>query len=410
MNIWRLVTQAGVHERMPLHLQDRLRFANRLGLVVAVTGVFLIGVYLYLGRNSMQALIGMTVFGALVPFFNQIGAHMVVRILLSFAPALTVTIFDISLKMNAPEKLEIISYITPRYVALGSIMLPLTLFTYQERWIRNTLVGLLLVLVFNFDYLFHLTGVHFTQIRPDLVSNAYNLQWINMLIVGATLLTSTSFLIYTNRKSEQNNQRILAETLSTNLRLQESENKLKESIEAIQESKRALEHNNYISTGLAHFLQLLRREKDFDKLATSLLSQLAIYLKVQQGAFYWLSGEELELKALYALPHQKATQTHFLPTEGLIGACFQQKHILHITDITAHQTQVLSGLGEGKARELIFAPLLADEKAVGVIELATFYHFAPYQIELLAQVAEASAASLANLQFLGSVAGAGKEV
>lgn len=384
---------------MPLPTQDRIRFSNRLGIIIAGTGLFLMGVYTYLGRNNMQALIIMSLFGLLVPFLNRLGAGMFVRILLSLAPATTVTFFDISLKkVIKPENLEIISYITPRYVVLGSIMLPLVLFTHKERWLRYSLVLLLLVLVFSFDALFRFMGVHFTQISPNLTSKAYNLQWINMLIVATTLLSTTSFLIYTNRKNEENNQRILAETLSINLRLQESENKLKETLEVAEKSKAELEQKSYVSTGLAHFLQLLRKEKDFEKLSDVLLSNLASYLGVQQGALYWLRQEVLELKAGYALPETRIKNNTFLPQEGLIGASFSQKKILHVVDVLEKNTTILSGLGVGKAREIIFVPLIFDDKTVGVMELATFHTFKSYQIELIEQVAEASATSLVNLE------------
>lgn len=404
MNIWQMITRFGVTASMPLHLQDRTRFANSLGLIVAMTGIFLISVYTYLGRSNMQPLIGMTCFGFVVPILNRLRAGLLVRILLSLAPAVTVTFFDIALKNNpnTRENLEIISYITPRYVALSSIMLPLVLFTHRERWVRNILVVLLLLLVFNFDTLFHLAGVHFTKIKPELSSKAYNLQWINMAIVMATLLTTTSFLMHSNRKSEENNQQILAEALATNLRLQESETRLKESLDAIKESKKELEQKSYVSAGLAHFLQLLRREKDFDKLTHLLLSELANYLNVQQGALYWHSSPKnesiLELIALYALPQEKVQQSTFFMAEGVVGACFSQKKVIHITKVADTHTQILSGLGAGKAREVIFVPLLADETAIGVIELATFYQIASYQIDLLEQVAEATAVSLLNIQ------------
>jgi hypothetical protein len=405
MLFWQNVIQMGVRPAMSLLLQDRLRFANRLGLLIAGVGIVLCIVYISLGRSNVQTLLVMASFGLAVPFLNGMGVHTLTRILLSLAPAVTVTIFDIALKNNSkPQNLEIVSYITPRFVVLSSMMLPLVLFVYRERWLRNVLVLFIILLVFNLDSVYRLAGVHFSQIRPELMSSArvYGLQTINYAIVTVILLVTTSFILYTNRKNELRNDEILMETQATNLRLQESEAKLKEALELMQESKQEVERNSYVSSGLAHFLKLLRQEKDFDKLAQLILGNLASYLHIQQGALYWVQEKNedsfLHLRATYALTLEQAKRAMFLPEEGLVGAVFLRKKIMHITDIHENYAYIASGLGEGKAREVILLPLVIDEKPMGVIELATFYPLLPHHIELLTQIAESVATTLHNIE------------
>jgi GAF domain len=404
MLFWRNVIQMGVRPAMSLLLQDRLRFANRLGLIIAGVGIALCIVYLSLGRSNVQILLVMASFGLAVPFLNGMGAHYLTRVLLSLAPALTVTVFDIALKSSKPQNLEIVSYITPRFVVLSSMMLPLVLFVYREKWLRNALVLFIILLAFNLDSVYRFAGVHFTQIRPDLASSArvYGLQTINYAIVTVILLASTSFILYTNRKNELRNDEILLEARATNLRLQESETKLKEALELMQQSKQEIERNSYVSSGLAHFLKLLRQEKDFEKLAQLVLGNLASYLHIQQGALYWIQEKNedafLHLKATYALTLEQAKRATFLPEEGLVGAVFLRKKIMHITDMPENHAYISSGLGEGKAREVILLPLVIDEKPMGVIELATFYPLLAHHIELLAQVAESVATTLHNIE------------
>jgi hypothetical protein len=313
-------------------------------------------------------------------------------------------VFDIALKSSKPQNLEIVSYITPRFVVLSSMMLPLVLFVYRERWLRNVLALLIILLAFNLDSVYRFAGVHFTQIRPDLVSSArvYGLQTINYAIVTAILLATTSFILYTNRKNELRNDEILLEAQATNLRLQESETKLKEALELMQESKQEIERNSYVSSGLAHFLKLLRQEKDFEKLSQLILGNLASYLHIQQGALYWIQEKNedafLHLKATYALTLEQAKRATFLPEEGLVGAVFLRKKIMHITDMPENHAYISSGLGEGKAREVILLPLVIDEKPMGVIELATFYPLLAHHVELLAQIAESVATTLHNIE------------
>ncbi len=393
----------GVKQAMSLPLQDRIRFANRMGVIIAVMGFLLAGVYLSMGRKNTEILVIMGLFGLSVPILNWLGAHLLTRILISIAPATTIIVFDISLKISKPENLEIISYITPRYVVLCSMMLPLALFVYKERWLRNIIVLLLIALVFNFDTLFYLTGTHFTQIRPELISRTYKVQWINMAIVTATLLTTTSFLLYANKKNEDAMQFTLAETQATNLRLKESEAALKESLEAMQKSKLELEKQNWISASLAHFLQILREEKSFDELCQVLLSNIATYTKAQQGAFYWLNQTKatdlfLELRATYALSVGKAQKNVIPIHEGLVGAVFIRQQYLHLKEIPETHTHSFSGLGAGKPQELLIIPLVFHGKSVGIIELATFYTFESHQIALMQQVSEAIATTLNNFE------------
>ena len=104
------------------------------------------------------------------------------------------------------------------------------------------------------------------------------------------------------------------------------------------------------------------------------------------------------MRAGYALPPDRLKNDAFLVQEGLIGTSFSQKKLLHIVGVRENNTNVLSGLGVGKPREMIFVPLIFDNNALGVIELATFYKLEPHQIQLLEQVAEASATSLLNLE------------
>jgi hypothetical protein len=389
---------------MSLQLQDRIRFVNQMGIITACTDFVLAGIYLSMGRSNLQALIIMGCFGLAVPFLNMLGLHLFTRITLSVAPALTISIFDISLKISKPENLEIISYITPRYAILCTLMLPLTLLMYKEKWLRNILVLAIVLAVFNFDVIFKNAGVHFSQIRPELAvsSRVYHLQWINYSIITIILLSTTYFLLYSGRKNGEYNEQLLQEARANTTRLQQSEAMLKETLALMQESKLELEHKSYVSTGLAHFLKLLRQEKDFVKLSQIILSQLASYMHIQQGALYWLNIQKsehfLELKATYALTLEQMRAATFLPEEGLVGTVFTRQKMLHITNLPETYTYISTGLGEGKATEMIFLPLVVDEKGLGVIELSSFYHFEGHHIELLTQIAEAVATTLHNLE------------
>lgn len=69
-----------------------------------------------------------------------------------------------------------------------------------------------------------------------------------------------------------------------------------------------------------------------------------------------------------------------------------------MTDIPNNYLNVTSGLGEANPRALLIVPLKINDEIYGVIELASFNPFEPFQIEFIENLAEVLPSTIATVK------------
>lgn len=190
--------------------------------------------------------------------------------------------------------------------------------------------------------------------------------------------------------------------LSTSLRnLREYliESKHEEGQRRIEEKQRA-----WVTQGFAQFGELLRNNNDnLEALSLDIISYLVNYLKINQGGFFLINSNDagdkyFELKAFVAYDRRKFADKIISWGEGLIGRCGLEKETIYMTDIPNNYLNVTSGLGEANPRALLIVPLKINDEIYGVIELASFNPFEPFQIEFIEKAAESIASTIATVK------------
>jgi len=131
----------------------------------------------------------------------------------------------------------------------------------------------------------------------------------------------------------------------------------------------------------------------------NLLSALVKYIKANQGCFYITrhQGAEtyIELVACYAYEKKKYFEKRIEVKEGgLVGQCYQEGRSILITNVPPNFIHITSGLGEASPRCLLIVPLKLNEQVFGLIELASFEIFKPYEIAFVEKLGESIASSL----------------
>jgi|GEM_PF-5535638 len=185
-----------------------------------------------------------------------------------------------------------------------------------------------------------------------------------------------------------------------------------------QEDKR----RNWTNEGLAQFSQLLRRtDQSFAQLADQIIAHLVRYVGANQGGLFVVSGQNesgladkskisggsewnsdrydnlyIELVAAYAYDRKKYLSKRVSIGEGLLGQVFLEKEYVYLTDIPQQYISITSGLGQASPHALLIVPLLAGEQVLGMVEMASFHSFEPYQIEFIIKLGEVIAATLAS--------------
>ena len=176
-------------------------------------------------------------------------------------------------------------------------------------------------------------------------------------------------------------------------------NKKEEELHRIGEEQRT-----WVTNGLAQFGELLRKtNNDLEELSFNIIQYIVNYLKINQAGFFLMNtpqqGEPyFELKAFIAYDRKKYADKIIKGEEGLIGRCAMEKETIYLTDVPNEYMNITSGLGEANASAVLIVPLLANDKALGVIELASFKEFQKFEIEFIEKIAESIASTISAVQ------------
>ena len=184
-------------------------------------------------------------------------------------------------------------------------------------------------------------------------------------------------------------------------------NGLREAHELQEQRDLDTERRTWTNQGLADFSEILRKHADnFEELCDDLLSSLLRFLGAEQGAIYLLDSalyadtrqQEYYLKTVFAWGRKRSREVRISRGIGLVGACAMERELLFITDVPADYPSIPAAVGEAKPKCLVLIPLLHEGSTIGVIEIASFHVFDPYQLEFLKLLSVSVASSIFSVQ------------
>ncbi len=185
------------------------------------------------------------------------------------------------------------------------------------------------------------------------------------------------------------------------------QNGLREAHELQEQRDLDTERRTWTNQGLADFSEILRKHADnFEELCDDLLSSLLRFLGAEQGAIYLLDSalyadtrqQEYYLKTVFAWGRKRSREVRISRGIGLVGACAMERELLFITDVPADYPSIPAAVGEAKPKCLVLIPLLHEGSTIGVIEIASFHVFEPYQLEFLKLLSVSVASSIFSVQ------------
>ena len=164
------------------------------------------------------------------------------------------------------------------------------------------------------------------------------------------------------------------------------------------------EQRSWGTEGLAKFAEILRRDNDnLESLSYNVINNMVNYLGANQGGIFMINHTEdeadkvLEMKACYAYNRKKFMIKQIHPGEGLVGACYVEGQTIYLTEIPDDYINITSGLGDANPRAICICPLKVNDVIYGVVELASFRTFEPYQIEFIEKLSESIAATISSV-------------
>jgi GAF domain-containing protein len=118
-----------------------------------------------------------------------------------------------------------------------------------------------------------------------------------------------------------------------------------------------------------------------------------LFLKVESE-----NTHHLELVACYAYERKKFIEKRIRIGDGLTGQCALEMKTIYLTDVPADYLYITSGLGKATPRSLLIVPLLVNDEAQGVLEIASFNQYNDVEIQFVEKLAQSIASIVSNIR------------
>jgi hypothetical protein len=167
-----------------------------------------------------------------------------------------------------------------------------------------------------------------------------------------------------------------------------------------KENEQRMWHNE----GIGLFSEILRTNNDnLEELSYMIVKNLVKYTKSNQGGIFIKNQHNntkitYDLKAAYAYDRRKFADSNIALGEGLIGTCAIEAETIYMTDIPDNYIKITSGLGGANPNSLLIVPLKREEEVLGMIEIASFNKYQPYEIAFVEKIADSVASHLYFVQ------------
>jgi len=117
----------------------------------------------------------------------------------------------------------------------------------------------------------------------------------------------------------------------------------------------------------------ISEQTDLLKFAETVLKSFSKNFQIVQGIFYLFNKESNKYESIANYAHyQTDIIKSFEIGEGIVGQVAKNKKLLHIDNVPDNYIKILSGLGEGSPRFLLFLPIIHEEQTIAILEYASF--------------------------------------
>ena len=199
----------------------------------------------------------------------------------------------------------------------------------------------------------------------------------------------------------------LLQTKRENENLQEEVSRIREREKArLQKTQQTMEDDN-------HHYSEFRLDESFARIIPSetthfdnsnafcekILQNMAKELDIVQGLVFVYNDEEqmFNISGEYAYFSEERPRS-FPLGETISGQVAKNRQLLNVKELPKGYVTVLSGLGKSAPSHLLIAPIVFNDKSIGVIEIASFKPFNENEEALVRKICESMAIKLNELR------------
>ncbi len=169
-------------------------------------------------------------------------------------------------------------------------------------------------------------------------------------------------------------------------------------LNALRKAEKNTADKNWTLTGSGGLSQDMQGNLLIQELCQAVINHFVRYLNINLGAFYVSNEVEsaLHLSSGYALSRAKKDMPAIRFGDGIIGQAAQEKKMLLLENIPAESFILESGMGEIQPSHILIAPILYQERTLGVIELGSMKAFTQNQQEYIGHVMDSIAIAITS--------------
>ncbi|HVF19537.1 MAG TPA: HAMP domain-containing protein [Mycobacteriales bacterium] len=147
---------------------------------------------------------------------------------------------------------------------------------------------------------------------------------------------------------------------------------------------------DWLKSNLARIGGKMQGQRDLSAVCEMIMSEVTPVVEAQQGAFFLLdaAGGATQLRLASSYGYARGADDTFALGEGLVGQAAIEKTAIRVPHAPTGYLTIRSGLGEAPPADVVVLPVLFEEQALGVIELASFQPLSELHLSFLEQLVE----------------------
>ena len=156
---------------------------------------------------------------------------------------------------------------------------------------------------------------------------------------------------------------------------------------------------DWLRAGQIGLTDVLVGDQRLEQLGDSILRFLAEYLDAHAGAFFIREGLHFRRAATYGAPTEGGAPEAFELGDGLLGQAVKDRRTILVRDVPQGYLTISSALGRGVPRHLLIAPVTADDKVNGVLELGFIHPIDDSVMELFERVSDSIGVAVRSVRY-----------
>ncbi|MDT3444633.1 MULTISPECIES: HAMP domain-containing protein [unclassified Pseudofrankia] len=163
-------------------------------------------------------------------------------------------------------------------------------------------------------------------------------------------------------------------------------------VRSLRDTTRMNEEQDWLKTNLAHIAGLMQGHRDLTTVAQLVIDELTPLVGAQHGTFFLVDSsvdqQAFALIASYGYQPSPATPRRFGLGDSLIGQAARTRRTIVVDQTPVDYITIGSSVGRAAPVALVVLPIVFEDQALGVIELASFSPFTGVHHAFLNQLTE----------------------